>query len=411
MAALSPIESLDVRCPEWDLVSAIIAELTKWPLLKLQYVPGHQDRARAYSRLSLLAQLNVDADAMASRYQCEFGEIRTRVLLTSTAGVHLITPHGTQTSHYDEAIRHQATYPGLMKYIQTKYAWSDATAAFVNWRAHGSSLQKRIEHKTHFTKLVHDILPTCRQLHRHDPIRRLCPLCKLASEDWQHILRCPHSKRVAWRKQMITKVMATCKAWRTRPVLQHVIRDALHMWLDSGGDPITMSSALYSEGVDSLLSQQNAIGWTHLWQGRFSAEWATLQDDYYARKKLNKLNKRYTGHRWQVAIIGTLWDQWRVLWESRNQDLHGATLAQRTQSEARDVHRDLRDLYDIRHRLDPPIQALFHDDITEHYARPTWVNQNWLAIHAPLIRDNLRQVTARAKLGVRSIRDYFAPQV
>jgi hypothetical protein len=107
------IRQLDVQCPEWDILSCIIATLSKFPHLKLQYVKGHQDRTAAYERLPLLAQLNVDADDMATKYQCKYGASRPFVLLTQLAGVHLVSlkGKGTHTSKYATAIRHQATVP------------------------------------------------------------------------------------------------------------------------------------------------------------------------------------------------------------------------------------------------------------------------------------------------------------
>lgn len=62
--------------------------------------------------------------------------------------------------------------------------------------------------------------------------------------------------------------------------------------------------------------------------------------------------------RWQVAIIGMLWDQWWAIWVSRNKDLHGADNLSRAQAETREVHRKLRELYDLRSRLSNEVQVL-----------------------------------------------------
>jgi hypothetical protein len=138
------LKHLDVKCPDWDLVSNILVELEKWPGLILQHVRGHQDRKVAYHRLPLLAQLNVDADTMATMYQCEHGMSRPLVLLTDTAGVHLVMPQGTMTSNYDAVIRYQVTYPGLYTYIQERNGWSPRIMDNINWKAHGSGLRKQL---------------------------------------------------------------------------------------------------------------------------------------------------------------------------------------------------------------------------------------------------------------------------
>ena len=126
------LRALDVRCAEWDLLSSILLELREYPNLKLEYVAAHQDRKTSYERLSLMAQLNVDADDMATKFQEEFGDSRPSVLLTSTAGVHLCTPAGTHTSNYNAVIRHQTTREPLWKTIQKRYRWTSRTMNSVN---------------------------------------------------------------------------------------------------------------------------------------------------------------------------------------------------------------------------------------------------------------------------------------
>jgi hypothetical protein len=58
--------------PDWDVINEI-----RWTLEKgrleggtiFHHIPGHQDRKKPYAELSLQAQLNVDADRLATRYQ------------------------------------------------------------------------------------------------------------------------------------------------------------------------------------------------------------------------------------------------------------------------------------------------------------------------------------------------------
>jgi hypothetical protein len=48
----------------------------------LQHIKGHQDCQTVYRRLLLLAQLNVDADALANKYQFNLGSHHPDVLTT-----------------------------------------------------------------------------------------------------------------------------------------------------------------------------------------------------------------------------------------------------------------------------------------------------------------------------------------
>ena len=405
-----PVHYLDVLCPEWDLVSMILQELLHWPSIRLKHVRGHQDRDADYDTLPLLAQLNVDADHMANKYQCEFGASHPLVQLTQTAGVHLIAPHGTITSHYATSIRHQATRPGLYKYLQDRNGWTDYTIGTINWTAHGSCLRHQIKRKTHFTKYVHGILPTGRIVHRNDQVRNKCPLCKTEVEDWNHILKCSHPSRESWRLSMLEQLQTKSKTWKTRPALQRVLHDAIKGWLQSA-DLIgfLLPTAPYPIELHRLINQQNLIGWHHILLGRFTNEWATLQDNFFIRINEEERRKKHkrTGQKWQTTMISWLWDQWWELWISRNKDVHGADTAARAKAATREVHRTLRELYDLKNRVETPLKSLFFPTLQEHLDQPTWVNQNWISIHSALIRDNVKQVTTRAKAGMRSIRSYF----
>jgi hypothetical protein len=174
---LKDIQAIDVLSPELDLVlSNILHILTKFSGLYLQYVWGHQDKKMAYHQLSLLAQLNEDEDAMASRYQQQHAQTHTTVLLTDTASIRLILPHGSITSRYTTELRHQATHGPLLLHLQ-KNGWPLQITRTINWKAHGTALRTRLKERTHFVKLIQGILPTANHVHRRDLIRSLCPAC------------------------------------------------------------------------------------------------------------------------------------------------------------------------------------------------------------------------------------------
>ena len=63
--------------PDWDVVQAIIQVLGKFPIdPKFQHVMGHQDDDQPLQKLSLLATLNVEADAHAGTYRRDHGSHR-----------------------------------------------------------------------------------------------------------------------------------------------------------------------------------------------------------------------------------------------------------------------------------------------------------------------------------------------
>jgi hypothetical protein len=105
---------LDPLIPEWDLLVEIRKSLGALPdVVKLVYVKGHQDKHRAYARLSLLAHLNVDLDDMAGQYQQDHGRAYPYTLIMPNTGVYKVYPEGTRKANYVQDIRSRSTGPAL----------------------------------------------------------------------------------------------------------------------------------------------------------------------------------------------------------------------------------------------------------------------------------------------------------
>ena len=404
---------LDPLSPEWDVVVGIQQLLQTMPGLKLEHIKGHQDRTRTYDRLPLLAQLNVDADDLANKYQRDHGLHQPEVLFTRWAGAHLVLPCGTVTSHYVATIRYQASAEPLRAHLRARNQWSPATLEHINWKAHGASIRHHMHRRTHIIKLVNGILPTNARLHRNDPIRDRCPCwCRRNKEDWTHILRCDAPTRAEWRRTMIKAVDYKCESLKTHPELRALMVTSLQRWMHWLDDTNTGTFEVpiphdTPTPMARLIDKQNAIGWHHLLLGRFCNDWSQIQEAHYATMINTKEGKKRTGQRWQQSIIGAVWAQWFILWEMRNKDLHGATESTRARAEREEVERTLRDIYDMRAQMEPSVQQLLCQDITTHFAKPLWYNKNWLAIHGPLVKQSIKRAKKKAIQGVRSIRQYF----
>jgi hypothetical protein len=173
-----------------------------------------------------------------------------------------------------------------------------------------------------------------------------------------------------------------------------------------------VSPALYPHELRRLIVQQNKLRWRQLFNGRFSVEWSSQQDDYYQRSSSKSEQRRFrSGLKWQIRLIGLLWDHWWRIWQVRNQDVHGHDETTREQAARREVEGQLRNIYEARHDLEPSVQQILRSDVEQQLQQPVWVNRNWVAIHAPIIRDSsVRRVRERAIKGVCSIATYFRPR-
>jgi hypothetical protein len=230
LTAASLVE-VDVLCAEWDLLIGIQQSLRLLPAVKLKYVKGHQDSHRAYHRLPLLAQLNVDADDKAREYQQQHGKAHPFVLMSPYAGAFATTPEGTITAKVVQELRNYATGPPLRCHIQQSNHWTDQIMESINWSAHGKALSGMIENRVHLTKLVHEILPTYHRLNKFtEQGARKCPACHNADETRDHILRCFSMERDQWRRNFMRAIDRFHEKEDTSPLLRSVWKEAMELW-------------------------------------------------------------------------------------------------------------------------------------------------------------------------------------
>lgn len=402
---------LDPLIPEWDLLVEIRYALRKLPLVKLVYVKGHQDAHKAYNRLSLRAQLNVDADDLAGKYQQDYGKAHPFALMTPRTGGFLIYPEGTKTSRYAQDIRHRATTEPLREYIREKYGFSEMIMSTINWKAHGKALKAMIKKRIHITKLVHECLPTMERLNKFDGSKKMCPGCAVCVETRDHILKCKATGRRQWREKFFQAINEFHAKEDTSPLLRNLWNEAVGDWMTSDDEiEFQASPILFHNDVRAVIFHQNTIGWRQIINGRFSVEWSRIQDDYYARKRYQSgKNDRRRGQQWQIKLIRLIWKEWMNLWKMRNEDLHGRDTETRAITERREVEQALREVYERRNHFEPRVQELLLREEHEHMQRPIWVTRNWLTVNGPIFRESARRAKANAIAGVRSIRSYFAP--
>lgn len=83
-------KTLHVMSADWDVLLIELQEsfLKLLPGVSLQHVRGHQEIHTPYRNLTLLAQLNVNADHQASKYQRLYGATRPHAFLMPQERAH-----------------------------------------------------------------------------------------------------------------------------------------------------------------------------------------------------------------------------------------------------------------------------------------------------------------------------------
>lgn len=283
---------------DWDIVNELYHNFLLLPGVQIKHVQGHQDGASPYADLSIFAQLNVEADAWAGSYQDLHGEARTTVHLFPHAGVQLNLAQGTITYKIHQAVTEQ---------------WIATIHNAIDWKIQDEVFHRHIEDKQLFTDFIQESLPTNEHVHRKIPTESaFCPRCGSVPEDRDHVIKCHHSAE--WQESTLIALEKKCVDLRSRPGLLDILLTGLSRWMK---DLPPVEASHYPAVYNGVIRTQTMIGWRHLFSGRFSKEWAVLQDDFLRDYELAPDPRHSAGDVWCIQVLAVLWEQWTILWTTR----------------------------------------------------------------------------------------------
>ena len=294
--------------PDWDLLEEIHQqyETNKSLIRTYQWVRGHQDTGPTSGRLSIEAELNIQADALASEFHTMV-DAQPRLqspLMGHTRCILQIT--GTSIhANYPTAIRHSASEPRYSAYLTRKHQWHPRTYCNIEWRSFRMAARTYHSSEVHLLKLVHDQLPTRAHLAKFQPWTiPKCHHCD-ARDTIDHLQRTncnPISAR--YPDDVCHAVTAYFDKHQTPQAFCTTFLYCLRQWLQ-GEDEIDTTAASW-HGSPALHRQQQAIGWRLLPRGMLSTHWITLlrqtlHNNHWRTRHIDV--STYTGASW--SKVGT----------------------------------------------------------------------------------------------------------
>ena len=392
--------------PDWDIVQAIVNTFRLLPIPpEITHVKGHQDDVTPLENLPFLARCNCAADKLATTHNRLRGRNGALVPRIEGNPIQLHIRGETINSGYERAIRIAASAPPIIKQIKRRNDWNNRTFHSVDWEAQRIASNRRYNERVHLVKLCHDILPTGKMVNRYDALTpHECILCQTPYEDRDHIIRCDHTTRRAWRDQHIKDLQARCESLKTRPILVDILVDGLKRWHKN---EMELPIARYPTTVHALIKSQNAIGWRQLYNGRMSNVWAELQGEWL--RHISNDDNKLSGQLWTAAILGRVWTSWRVLWDTRNGDVHGRDEDTRRIATMLQVRRELTQTYKLKGKVMPVDAPAFKASVEAHIESTPGVGdlQNWLTLYKKNLQSSAIEAMKYGVQGIRDIRDWM----
>jgi hypothetical protein len=207
------------------------------------------------------------------------------------------------------------------------------------------------------------------------------------------VMKCPHPTRSKWRDSTAQQIQQYCHT-ESDPRLLDILQDGIIRY-HRNLPPINPDQ--YPATYRTLIMQQNSIGWDHLYRGRWSHEWTTLQDEYARRQGHGPSS---TSHSWIVGVGRLLIDQWLILWKLRNEQRHGADQARHSQIRETVLRNELQQLYTYKSQVCPIDSHIFHESEELHWNQSNNLAhiQNWITIHKDAI---MASVVMAKRLGIQ----------
>jgi hypothetical protein len=159
-----------VKCvlhSEYDVINQIfrlLQEYTTTP--EINHVKGHQDNKIPYVSLPLPAQLNSDANSLATKELHDRPNLIHHVPLFPDSKVQLLLSGTSVTRNLAGAIRKHQGYHNLVPYMLERYGWTDDVMAFVDWDGFTAAYKSSFQQRKFVFKFCTKLLPTGKTLHR-----------------------------------------------------------------------------------------------------------------------------------------------------------------------------------------------------------------------------------------------------
>jgi hypothetical protein len=388
--------------PEYDLTEQIYSTiLTHKITATFSHVKGHQDDAEDISKLSLTAQLNVEADSLAEEYYST-GFTPNLYAPTLPACPAMLVLRGVSiTNDYSNQLVRAETEPTYIQYLQQKFNWSNPTTELIAWKALNIGLS-RINRQCLAVKVCNDLMPTATTLKKQKyQSQDTCCLCN-HTETREHMIVCSHVSRHKWRIKFVKGLRNRMTHLKTHAGITDTFCSALTEWFDSQ----TVTPRKYHVRYRKALISQSNIGWRQIFMGKISQEWERLQG--HTKIKHATYREPYL---WSASIVEFSLTHFISLWEQRNTDVHVTNCDQQQQFQ-KERHQNRARLLLAKQPLCRPSDHVLFPSDPEAFLTNSTIQQlsTWIATYKQAIDNSTTEASNLAVANTNPVTHYF-PQL
>lgn len=324
---------------KWDVIVEIWETMTKMENMSIQHIKGHSDEKQPYEKLTLLQQLNVDADQLADQYIQEHWDDEYRwVSILPTSGAQLNLNKGTITYQMKKQIKEAKNVKQQIEYLCKKNQWEHPTYEMVAWEPHRRAINRHSKSKTTMVKYLNDIAPVGKVVNKYDKKYPAgCPSCDEEVETQAHLHQCNHPRRQQWREQFHEKMKQKMEAYKTPEYIVNLWIEGVKRGMTNNEEPMSSTPE-----TQPIIEEQEKIGWNQMIKGQIANKWIQAQKEAMGETA----TKRKNALTWATDMVSLIFEEWLNLWKIRNEDRHGRDKATRKAAERKQAIRELENMYE-----------------------------------------------------------------
>jgi hypothetical protein len=350
----------------------------------VQHVKGHQDKVAPVGTLSLPAQLNCEADALATNALLAIAApLPPQSPVFPSAVCQLDVADATVSRKIQASLRYSAMELEMSQYLMDRNDWDDETYESVCWPAF-SSARFSTTNSRFVPKYSHRHLPVGAKANRNDSkYSPCCPACSAPLETNEHFLLCKAPSRLQWRWQFLAALETELTRLYTSHTLITFLKETLDRLLD--GKLISCTGTFHE-----IAKSQNRIGWMTIFRGFWSQKWLDAHIAHVKAVPLRdpKAHNQRQKHqdRWLNQVSSFVMRQCHELWLLRNTERHGLTPVEKAAALRTTAERELAILYSCCDDCKPRHRHLFFPTLVEHNRQTLTEIRNWISMHKSIIR-------------------------
>jgi len=365
--------------------------------LKFFHVKGHQD-SKSKKPLTTIEQCNVDCDHRAKQFARTSTQASTSFHNPAipAARPHLRIDGKLICRQFIPTLRHTMSMPAYHRYLRQKFNWTPKVLDTIHWVVLQRSMDKfNHNDQRRLVLFINDKFPL-RASKAHPHIGSpLCPSCQREEESPEHFLVCKHPERRNLFVTLKDHLTTTTRKLRLHPCIFTALWLGLHSVRQDAPYPDIGHDLL--PRLRPTIQQQFSLGWTQLYQGRLTRDWAQAIDVIHPELALS-------GEQVMTQLLCTIWTYILDVWKIRNTHLHrNANLL-----DLPNYHQAVINLYEQRHLIPATAQeALYRQPLEAILEQPLPRLQTYAQKGLTYFNQQLKAAKIQARLNTPDIRSFF----